>query len=77
MPTTTSSTNHATGALFYDSNGNAAGGVTQLATLTNHPVLAANDFVVIINSRHLLNAFCCAIPLRGLRQLRAPLAGIG
>jgi Ca2+-binding RTX toxin-like protein len=39
--------NHATGGLFYDSNGNAAGGVTLLATLTNKPVLAANDFAVI------------------------------
>ena len=47
MPTTTSSTNHTTGALIYDANGNAAGGAIQFATLTNHPVLAANDFVVI------------------------------
>jgi len=39
--------NHATGALSYDSNGNAAGGMTLLAFLTNKPVLAANDFLVI------------------------------
>ncbi|MER9876347.1 family 16 glycosylhydrolase [Mesorhizobium sp. M0195] len=37
----------ATGALFYDSNGNVAGGVTQLATLTNRPTLLADDFFVI------------------------------
>ncbi|RUV09310.1 calcium-binding protein, partial [Mesorhizobium sp. M5C.F.Ca.IN.020.32.2.1] len=36
-----------TGALFYDSNGNVAGGVTQLATLTNRPTLLADDFFVI------------------------------
>lgn len=39
--------NKATGALLYDSNGNLAGGVTQLATLLNKPTLQANDFVVI------------------------------
>ena len=39
--------NHANGYLSYDSNGNGAGGVTLLAVLTNKPVLAANDFVVI------------------------------
>ena len=39
--------NKATGALSYDSNGNLAGGVTQLATLTNKPMLQANDFLVI------------------------------
>jgi Ca2+-binding RTX toxin-like protein len=39
--------NKATGALFYDSNGDHAGGVTQLATLTNKPALQANDFLVI------------------------------
>jgi Ca2+-binding RTX toxin-like protein len=38
---------HATGNLFYDSNGNHAGGITLLATLTNKPVLLADDFVVI------------------------------
>jgi len=36
-----------TGALFYDSNGNVAGGVTELATLTNRPTLLADDFFVI------------------------------
>jgi Ca2+-binding RTX toxin-like protein len=39
--------NRANGALYYDSNGNAAGGATLLAVLTNKPVLAANDFIVI------------------------------
>ena len=39
--------NQANGYLSYDSNGNGAGGVTLLAVLTNKPVLAANDFVVI------------------------------
>lgn len=39
--------NRASGALYYDSNGNAAGGATLLATLTNKPALAANDFMVI------------------------------
>ena len=39
--------NRANGNLFYDSNGNGAGGATLLAVLTNKPVLAANDFVVI------------------------------
>jgi Ca2+-binding RTX toxin-like protein/subtilisin family serine protease len=36
-----------TGVLSYDANGNAAGGVTELAILTHTPLLAANDFVVI------------------------------
>jgi hypothetical protein len=39
--------NRTTGGLFYDSNGNAAGGVTQLATLTTKPTLTAADFQVI------------------------------
>jgi Ca2+-binding RTX toxin-like protein len=40
--------NKVSGALMYDSNGNAAGGVTLLAILANKPVdVAANDFVVI------------------------------
>jgi serralysin len=39
--------NHATGALSYDANGNAAGGAVVFAVLTNHPVLAASDFLVI------------------------------
>jgi Ca2+-binding RTX toxin-like protein len=39
--------NNATGALFFDANGNAAGGVTQLATLSNKVTLTPADFVVI------------------------------
>jgi len=40
--------NKVSGALTYDSNGNASGGVTLLAILTNKPAdVAANDFVVI------------------------------
>jgi Ca2+-binding RTX toxin-like protein len=39
--------NQASGALSYDSNGNAAGGSTLLAILTSKPVLTAGDFVVI------------------------------
>jgi Ca2+-binding RTX toxin-like protein len=39
--------NTTTGALSYDSNGNAAGGVTQFATLTAHPAISAADFFVI------------------------------
>lgn len=39
--------NNATGALFYDSNGIAAGGAVQLGTLTNKAALTAADFVVI------------------------------
>jgi serralysin len=39
--------NKTTGALFYDSNGSIAGGVTHLATLTNKVALTAADFVVI------------------------------
>lgn len=39
--------NHATGYLSYDSNGNAAGGVTVLALLVNKPLLDAGDFIVI------------------------------
>jgi len=39
--------NKATGALFYDDNGNGAGHAVQFATLTGKPVLAANDFQVI------------------------------
>jgi Ca2+-binding RTX toxin-like protein len=38
--------NQATGVLFYDANGNAAGGAIAVAVLTGHPVLAANDFGV-------------------------------
>jgi Ca2+-binding RTX toxin-like protein len=39
--------NRATGLLFYDANANAAGGAVVFALLTNKPVLAANDFLVI------------------------------
>jgi Ca2+-binding RTX toxin-like protein len=39
--------NKASGALSYDTNGNAAGGVTLLATLTTKPTLTAADFAVI------------------------------
>jgi VCBS repeat-containing protein len=39
--------NTTTGALFYDTNGNAAGGVTQFATLTAHPAITNLDFFVI------------------------------
>lgn len=40
--------NRATGALFYDVNGNGAGGAIQLASLSaNKPVLTASDFAVI------------------------------
>ena len=37
----------AKGNLFFDSNGDLAGGVTLLAVLTNKPTLTAADFVVI------------------------------
>ena len=36
-----------TGALSYDSNGNLAGGVTQIAVLTGAPILNATDFELI------------------------------
>jgi Ca2+-binding RTX toxin-like protein len=39
--------NQVNGNLFYDSNGNAAGGSTLIATITNKPLLTAGDFVVI------------------------------
>jgi Ca2+-binding RTX toxin-like protein len=39
--------NQATGVLSYDVNGSAAGGAVAFALLANHPVLAANDFLVI------------------------------
>ena len=39
--------NKATGALFYDDNGSGAGHAVMFAILTNKPVLAANDFLVI------------------------------
>lgn len=37
----------ATGSLFYDPDGNAAGAATLLATLTNKPTLQLSDFIVI------------------------------
>jgi Ca2+-binding RTX toxin-like protein len=39
--------NQSNGMLSYDSNGNVAGGVTLLATLTTHPILTAADFFVL------------------------------
>ena len=39
--------NRATGVLSYDANGNAAGGAIAFASLANHPVLTAGDFLVI------------------------------
>ena len=39
--------NKTTGALFYDINGNGAGGAIQFATLLNKPVLTSADFQVI------------------------------
>jgi len=39
--------NKATGYLYYDSNGNAAGGATLIGVVTNKPTLTASDFVVI------------------------------
>jgi len=35
-----------TGNLFYDVNGNAAGGSILFATLSGHPAITAGDFVV-------------------------------
>jgi Ca2+-binding RTX toxin-like protein len=39
--------NKATGALFYDSNGSASGGMTQFATLKAGTVLSFDDFAII------------------------------
>ena len=39
--------NQSTGALFYDANGNGAGGAVQFATLSTKPALLADDFIVI------------------------------
>jgi Ca2+-binding RTX toxin-like protein len=39
--------NKANGAVYYDSNGNAAGGSTLLALIVNKPTLTFADFVVI------------------------------
>jgi Ca2+-binding RTX toxin-like protein len=36
-----------TGKLFYDSNGNAAGGRAQIGVLTGHPVITNADFFII------------------------------
>lgn len=39
--------NQATGLLSFDSNGNAAGGVSFIANIANKPVLTAADFLII------------------------------
>jgi Ca2+-binding RTX toxin-like protein len=39
--------NRATGNLFYDINGNGAGGTQLIATFVNKPVLAASEFAII------------------------------
>lgn len=39
--------NSTTGALYYDSNGSAAGGTTQIAVVTGHPTLVVGDFAVV------------------------------
>jgi Ca2+-binding RTX toxin-like protein len=39
--------NAATGALYYDSNGSAAGGVTQIAVVAGHPALVVGDFTIV------------------------------
>lgn len=39
--------NSATGALFYDSNGNLGGGVSLIATIANKPFLNASDILVV------------------------------
>ena len=39
--------NPGNGMLFYDSNGNAPGGVTPFATLDTHPAILNTDFIVI------------------------------
>jgi Ca2+-binding RTX toxin-like protein len=38
--------NRATGGLFYDANGNGAGGEIQFALFSNKPVLTASEFAV-------------------------------
>jgi serralysin len=38
--------NTTSGKLYYDINGNAAGGAIQFATLTDHPTLTASDFLI-------------------------------
>jgi serralysin len=39
--------NSNTGALLFDANGSAAGGVVQFATLAAHLALTNNDFLII------------------------------
>src|SRR5262249_44390526 len=39
--------NHTTGALFFDSNGAAAGGATEFASLSGAPALTASHIVVV------------------------------
>jgi Ca2+-binding RTX toxin-like protein len=39
--------NQTTGILYYDANGNVAGGAIPIAAFSNHTVLSAGDFVVI------------------------------
>ena len=39
--------NQVNGALYYDSNGNAAGGSVMFAVLATKPAILADDFVVI------------------------------
>ena len=47
MPTTTSSTTSANGALYYDADGNGAGAAIMFAVLLNRPTLTNADFGVI------------------------------
>ncbi|WP_275788733.1 beta strand repeat-containing protein [Pararhizobium gei] len=39
--------NTTTGGLFYDTNGNGAGGATQFATLSGSPSLTSSDFLIV------------------------------
>jgi Ca2+-binding RTX toxin-like protein len=39
--------NNTTGELFFDSNGSAAGGSSQIATLIGIPGLASSDFTIV------------------------------
>ena len=39
--------NPGSGALFYDTNGNAAGGATQFATLATGLAMTSNDFNIV------------------------------
>ncbi len=39
--------NKATGAIYYDADGNGVGAAVQFATLTTKPALAADDFGVV------------------------------